>query len=382
MNVTRFAVKGLNHTSKLNSLLRRGFKPFDVISCPRHFLFSVDSAREKAVIGYFEELCYDYEIISRRGIRHAVNSLLSSKGFFIGIIFSLALLIVSSLFLMDIKVSGNDRVEESVIAEAAESAGLKRFTMIYGVDKKSVENSVLEVDGISSVSLELKGVRAYLHVHEEFPPSHIIDSTSREPVMAAYDSIVTRIVTLSGTAIVKPGDTVLSGQTLIAPYIINGDEENEIQVPVKASGMVYGRVWYRESKTIGKEEIILERTGEYIETATPSYILKGKSNPLVPYTKYEIEEYNVTYNAVFPLTVTYTRYYELYETTVIRDVERDTARIITEAYLRLRERPPNDAEVVRYWSIVKEVDNLILIDVYLETEQRIDDGGTLGEDNH
>jgi hypothetical protein len=149
-------------------------------------------------------------------------------------------------------------------------------------------------------------------------------------------------------------------------------------VDIRATGMVYGRVWYKESFVLSDETIITKRTGKYKEYVTPSYIFKGGHRADIPYERYETEQKTVYFNAVFPLKVTYTRYYELEDYVVKTDIIKQKDLLVSEAYIRLSSRIPDDAQTLRFWTNVKEVDNLTYIDVYLETEQRIDSGGEFG----
>ena len=64
---------------------------------------------------------------------------------------------------------------------------------------------------------------------------------------------------LSGRAVVKRGDTVRAGDLLIA-----GEERvsnDDSSVPVRAIGVVTGRVWYEGRAEINLSDIELKRTG-------------------------------------------------------------------------------------------------------------------------
>lgn len=383
MNVTRFLIKGRAHGPKLNNLIRQGFKPRDIKSENKLLEFNLPSRSEKAAIAFLDELCYDYEIKGRAGIKHTVLNLLGNKGLFLGVIISIILLIVCSLFVFQIDIIGTERIDINTVQEAVNISGVRKYGLIYSIDKKLLISNVLAIEGISSATVETKGVKVYVYVQEELPKPQINDYSKPIPIKSEYDAVITRVVVLSGTALVKKGDTVLKGRTLIAPYISNSkgeDEEKiEIRIPLRATGMVYGKVWHKESTVLKNKQIVRKRTGNYIETATPRYIFPSKNNTEIPYELYESEEKIIVYNAFFPLTVTYTRYYELEEIEIETDTKTEVRNIISKSYLNIREKLPSDAVVVRHWSIIKELDNSTIIDVYLETEQRIDNGGEFGE---
>ena len=386
MNITRISINGRAHSYKLNSLIRKGLVPRRVKSNGKSLEFDIASGDELSAIAFLDEMCYDYQIKYRSGIKHSIDRLVSNNGLFVGIILSIMLLIISSMFIFRIDIVGTDRVDSVEVAEAIDRSGVKRYKFIHNVDFDNLEKNVLEIEGVSSVSIEVRGVRLYVHIHEEFPKEQINDYTELTPVLSQYDSIITRLVVLSGTASVKTGDTVVKGQTLIAPYYTNVDDEGEQvgeRIDVKATGIVYGRVWYRRSMSIANTEIIRTRTGRYIDIANPKYLIPlpdTNDRADIPFELYEVEENIIHYNAFFPLTVTYTRYYEIEEVTITREQGDNYNEYITAMYLEIMGELAVDAVVIRYWTIVKVVDNITLIDVYLEAEQRIDDGGTFGED--
>lgn len=387
MNITRISINGRAHTYKINSLIRQGYKPINIVSSGKSLHFDIDSCSEKTCLAYLDEMCYDYQVKKRRGLKHSLRTLISNNGLFLGLIISIIMLILSTFFVMDIKVIGGDNIDSDLIYGSVKDAGLGRFSYIYSLDKNAIENNIAAIEGISSVSLEVIGVRVYIHIHEELPKENINDYLQPIPVITQHDAIVTRVVALTGTPLVKSGDTVYSGQTLIAPYI---EKDNEYQdepeepnvIPIRATGMVYGRVWYNKCVDFYEQEKVYERTGNYIEVVEPSYIFSAKNRTDIPYKQYEIEENTYYYNAIFPLKVKYIRYYEVKEITLIRDLNSEMSNIVSKAYIELRAEIPAHAEVVRYWTVIKEVDNCTKIDVYLEAEQRIDDGGKFGEDHY
>lgn len=381
MNITRYEIKGRAHIGKINSIIRHGFEINNIISEGKSLQFDLDSRKDTLLVAFLDQMCYDYSVKNRKGILYFINTVLHNKGLFIGIIISIAMLISSTFFAFDVIIIGNERVETDTILASLEEIGLRKFSPLYVIDRKGIENKVVSIDGIADVSVEIKGVRVYIKVREELLKPDINDYITPTPIKAEHDSVVTRIVVLTGTAAVKKGDTVLKGSTLIYPYYTDGAEEDAKHMPIKATGIVYGRVWYKQSVEINKQETMLVRSGNTYKEAYCEYILEGAASRNAPYEKYEVEENTVIYNSVFPLRVTYLTYYELIEVTVERDIDKDTREIINRMYLEMRDKLPNDAVVLRMWNTVKEVDNKVTVDIYLETEQRID-GGTIGEDNH
>lgn len=90
------------------------------------------------------------------------------------------------------------------------------------------------------VRAEWRGVGLRVTLEEGAPPPEKEDGAQGGSVVAARDGLVTQIVTYAGTPLVKPGDFVRAGQTLIA-----GEEKaaNGEKRAVRPRGEVTARVW-------------------------------------------------------------------------------------------------------------------------------------------
>ncbi len=254
--------------------------------------------------------------------------------------------------------------------------GLNLFDLKSTCDTDKLEDNILAIEGIASVSVQLDGVRLMVYISEELPPPVIENRDVYEPIIAEYDSIITRLIVLSGTALVEVGDTVYKGQVLIAPYMSDGNTLDpsiqEKREKIYADGQIYGRIWLSKSAVINDEKLVTVRTGEFVQEVNVHYLLDFNSKISVPYLEYEKEIKITQLNAVFPLNIAYTTYYETKQQLQPCNIEVETNNAIALSYLKLTEIA--QGQILRQWHTIKKTDNGTIIEVVAETIQRIDGG--------
>ena len=193
-------------------------------------------------------------------------------------------------------------------------------------------------------------------------------------IISSVDAIVTRVEVSGGTALVKAGDTVRKGQTLIDDVIIVGDpadpEHEEIETAAK--GDVYGRVWYTERLTIPVYRTEYLRTGREFESTAllvrGKTVLGAKSDH--GFADWESVSSRTDVKAIVPFTLVTTKYYELEAVTVETD-EVYVQEQVYGAFARLTASLDESAVVRSSYKSQKKVDNYIIIILYYEVEQLI-----------
>lgn len=79
----------------------------------------------------------------------------------------IVLIVTSSFFVWDITVTGTDKIPAKTITDALERHGVKLGAYIPSLDTEKIEQAmVLEVDGLSWITLNLRGTVASVEVRE------------------------------------------------------------------------------------------------------------------------------------------------------------------------------------------------------------------------
>ena len=189
---------------------------------------------------------------------------------------------------------------------------------------KNIEKLLISLDGISNVSLEVKGNTLFVNILEEFQKPNIVDFDDKSDIISNYDAIVTEITTYSGEAKVKCGDTVKKGDVLISHVKTLADGT---VLESKALGSVKGRVWVSKEYVIAPERVVYERTGK-----STTYFTRGdfRRDIKIPYENYEYEKSQFYYKSMFPIRLNKYVFYETKIKTEKINYQDEKNKIITE----------------------------------------------------
>jgi len=164
------------------------------------------------------------------------------------LVFLLALMLCAAgVFLLSrsvwrIEVTGNETVSDTEILRALEEAGLTVGTRTADVDAYRLRNLVLaRRDDLIWLTVNTRGSTARVEVAERRAKPEIEDVSVPTRVVAAKDTLVTKMSVLSGAAAAEAGQTVARGETLIESLLTTPRGSS---YPVHAAGEVWGRTWY------------------------------------------------------------------------------------------------------------------------------------------
>lgn len=188
--------------------------------------------------------------------------------FWVGLSLSLAAVCVLSSFILTIEVKGNTTVSTAQILTELRRQGLSIGTYGPSLDERTVGNkTLLQLPQLSWISINLYGTRAEVLVREAVEAPEVVDASDYGSVVARASGIITKVEALTGEALVKVGDTVLEGETLISGTVrLEGpaySENPEIgRIQVRASGRVYARTWRTLTAQLPLEAQVKRYTGE------------------------------------------------------------------------------------------------------------------------
>lgn len=204
----------------------------------------------------------------RKGMPYFLARFRKRYAFWVGMGLSMAAVCVLSSFVLTIEVKGNTNVPTAQILTELRRQGLGIGTFGPGLDERTVGNKVLlQLPQLSWLSINLYGTRAEVLVREAVEAPELVDAQEYGDVVARASGIVTKVEALTGEAVVKVGDTVLEGETLISGTVhLEGPAYSDTpeigQIQVRASGRVYARTWRTMAAQLPLEAQVKRYTGE------------------------------------------------------------------------------------------------------------------------
>ena len=203
---------------------------------------------------------FEVSRISRRGAPMVLRRLRGRQLLVAGLVFVVIATRVTSLFVWDIRVIGNEAVPRAVIMQALREFGFTYGTFGYGIESEMLaEKMKLRLPELAWFAVNISGSRADVLVRERVPAPEIIDRSVPAMVVATKSGIITKLNVLEGRALVSVGATVERGDVLVTGMLdsrTNGPRE------VHALAEIEARTWYEISACMPVETTVKRFLGE------------------------------------------------------------------------------------------------------------------------
>ncbi len=326
-------------------------------------------------------------ILKKCGLPFLKKRYRKRKAFLFGIIVFVGLFFCLTSFIWSVEVTGNEKLESSLILEKLARDGVKPGVLKYGIDTKELANSLmLDINELAWVGVSVKGTKVKIQVDERVLPPSMVPKDKPSNIVARRDGIIKSIVSKAGFDLVKTGDTVKKGQLLVTG-IVPGKDEKAQTTPVHAISTIEARTWYQAECPVQLKTFDAKRTGKKKDSY--SLILFSKKIKL-PFGKVSFENYDkieinkrlaIGEDLVFPFEFMIDRYYEnvIFENEIsLEEAKKDAA---DKAYKEASSEIPESAEIVKSdIDFVEKEDGTILVKAVVECLEDIGLSEEIGGD--
>ena len=251
----RIELCGAFPQSALNSLSSSGVELWQVEwvdDCTLRFSFH---ERELAYVEDTAKKCMcETKLLSTRGGRISLRHLWKRKWLILSTAFVAILLMISSQFIWEIDVRGNEELSRGEILRALADCGVRCGSYRHAVSPDLVRSAMIEkLPDIGWMALNVSGSRAVVLIREREEKPEIYAENKSSDMIASKDGLIRKTLVQNGRALVHAGDAVLKGETLISgtmDSITNGTRY------VCAAGQVIADTWYERSAVCPSQEAI------------------------------------------------------------------------------------------------------------------------------
>lgn len=175
----------------------------------------------------------------------------NSTGVVLALIPILLLLIFSSDLVWDIRIEGEGDIAAEAVLDELKSVGFHIGSRWSRTDCGKTESELLlSSNDVSWISINRRGVVAYVKVAPKISREDNEDNPSYSNIVASYDCVIDEITVISGYAEVSVGDAVSRGDLLISGVI----PEQAGGGFCHAEGIVRGRVKRELSVSVDRNE--------------------------------------------------------------------------------------------------------------------------------
>ncbi len=266
----KIEVRLFNSEQFLNLLWNSGVRIHNIKKIDKStMVMEIDYKDYKTVKEVVRRVQGKFSVVSSKGGVFLLGRVKRKIGIVIGFFSFVIILYILSNFIWSIEIETKMYISPYEIREQ-----LKELGILEGIKKNSIDVYDLEEelqnlnDDIMWSNIRIEGSTLKVTIEEKITPPLQTEEDISSGVIAKMDGEIKRIYTTSGTAAVKPGDIVKSGDILVYPYEGTG----EYQYDVAAKGSVLANTFYEkiiELQTSGEKE---ERTGN---TDSEIYIMIG-----------------------------------------------------------------------------------------------------------
>ena len=228
------------------------------------YSFFVSAAKVERVKSVGNRCGAEISELRRRGVLHFLRRFRRRSYLLLVPLPFLLCFLWFSTIIWQIDVAGNVTITRGEILTALESLGVYPGVSGLRLDNPQIRSRMQEaLDKLSWCTVQVHGSRALVVVRERRTPPKVVDEKLKREVWASKSGTVERMEVLEGKALVRRGDTVLKGQTLISGVLT--DRQDEVRM-VHAMGRVFAWTWYEkgfsipltveEKQYIGKEKVL------------------------------------------------------------------------------------------------------------------------------
>ncbi len=257
MFLEKLVIEGSFPERALLRLKREGIGVFHVKKIKKNqILFSVKRKQTEKVFAIYQNVWYNIAegcpyTLKRVGENTPlrITRILQERiGLFLGSIFFAIACLFSQNYILRIEIVGTN-VYQREIYQALEAGGLKLYSRYDEKNNGSVCAEILSLDGISFCTVKKQGVTLIVEVQSNpFSKPKLVEGD----MCSLYEGQVVSVCVLRGTALIKAGDEVQKGQTLIGGYF---QTQEGGQVRIEAIATVTLSCGYQEEiQAATKEE--------------------------------------------------------------------------------------------------------------------------------
>lgn len=193
----------------------------------------------------------------------------------VGAAVCLVLLWVSSLFLWEVRVVGNQQLEQQLILQTLSEQGVRPGVLTSSIDVRRVErHMMMELKELGWVALNLRGSTAEVQIKERVMPPVPVNRQEPCNVVAARAGQITEMRVYTGQNMVAVGDAVAEGDILVSGVVQDADRDIhlvsaradilaetartlQVEVPLEQQKLRLEQVVRRTSLRLGSLEIPL-----------------------------------------------------------------------------------------------------------------------------
>lgn len=358
VNLNRIYKQCLNSNIKLTNINRIDYK---------NIVFDIEKSQLNLLKQIAKQQNYQLQVIKQYGIVKLLSFLAKRVGVVAGLAVFLVATVLSSFFVWDIKIYGNNKVDKSQILNVLKNNGISGGSWFSNNNLNGVEDQILNtIDGVSLCSVFKKGSTIIVNIKEKVFLDTFFN-TEQQDVVATQNLTINSISVVQGTPLKKAGDSVKAGETIVAGYFLDANGQ---KVPCKANANISATTWFSKTLNYQKVKKVATRTGNKIVNSKLSlfgvdFTIKNSQNI---FENFEVEQNcnPVFKNNFLPFYMHTTTYYQTTISMVEQNFLQDKNSVIQNLKAEVLNSVPQNLTVVKTFDITTETPDAFVVTFYAE----------------
>ena len=183
------------------------------------------------------------ETVNKKGLTLKLKKLKIRKGFVAGVLILVVCFYAFSSMVWNVEVVGTNSTTAKNIIKVLEQNNIIIPVAHTGVNPKKIETLLYtNFNQFKFVEVYIEGTNLLIFVKEKKPENTEIKTNEPSSIISDKNAIINKVIAKSGQAMVREGDVVYEGQTLIMGMVKNKNSEEFMMVP--SEGIIYGKTYY------------------------------------------------------------------------------------------------------------------------------------------
>ena len=240
----KVVLSGANQERFLNLCVAKQILLWNIKREGKHYIFYISRGGYKELEEIAQKTGSKYQCVQKKGLPFLFYQYKKRKFLLLTLFVCVAVFCVMSCFIWQVQAVGSYSHSEEEILDYLKKKGIYSGTKISKISCTNLEEQIRkDFEDIAWVSCERKGTLLRVRVKETLDKRDQKTEEREAPcnLIASKTGKIDSILVRSGSAMVKPGDTVKVGDVLISGIVEIRDDAGEVaeETMVRAQGDIY-----------------------------------------------------------------------------------------------------------------------------------------------
>lgn len=274
-----------NYEKTINVLQRNKIKLWDIEKNDKGISFKISNDDYKKYYKIIKNV--KLEPTKKTGLSFKLKKLKLRKGFVAGIIVLIICFFMFSNLVWNVEVVGANQIVSKNIKDTLSKNGIKMPSAISNLNEKHIETLLhKEFANFKFVEAYVEGSKLIIFVKEKELESSVIKENTPSSIISTKNAIINKAIVKNGQLVVRVGDVVYKGQTLVMGIVKNKNSDDFMMVP--SEGTIYGKTYYNFEVKEDKIKNITKSTNNakniyYIKLSDKKHKIIGDTEPFKNY---------------------------------------------------------------------------------------------------